>query len=106
MAEELRVRPDQLDEFAAALADLAGQAGSAKDYAATWFAFGDHDGRIYAQVKGMLDEVRRNLESNYTHLRVLSETASTELAESAEMYRTTDLATAIRLDRTYVGVPK
>ncbi|QIS05178.1 hypothetical protein F5X71_25250 [Nocardia brasiliensis] len=106
MAEELHVRPDQLDELAATLRGLAGQAGSARDYVATWFVFGSHDGRIYAQVEAMLDGMRRNLEAEYGTLRTASEAAASALSKSAQAHRDTDSATAQRLSAAGVEDPR
>lgn len=50
---------------------------------------------------GIAEQVRQNLEANYDKLRQLAEASANELTKSAEMYRTTDLATAKRLDSTY-----
>ncbi|MGW0251699.1 type VII secretion target [Nocardia goodfellowii] len=106
MAEELKVTPGEVDKFATSMRELSTQAGSAKDYATKWFAFGDSDGRIYMGVKDKLDAIRQNLEANYEKLKTLSDNSATELGKTAEMYRTTDFETAKHMDTKYTQAIK
>ncbi|MBF6100631.1 hypothetical protein IU510_21480 [Nocardia cyriacigeorgica] len=101
MTEDLQVQPEDLDRFATAMSNLAADSDSAKQYVAKWFDISGDDARIFAHVAGIAEQVRQNLEANYDKLRQLAEASATEITKSAEMYRTTDLATAKRLDSTY-----
>ncbi|NEW25390.1 type VII secretion target [Nocardia cyriacigeorgica] len=101
MAEDLQVKPGDLDRFATVMRDLASDSDSAKQYVTKWFNISGDDARIFAHVAGIAEQVRQNLEANYDKLRQLAEASATELTKSAEMYRTSDLATAKRLDSTY-----
>ncbi|MBF6333883.1 type VII secretion target [Nocardia transvalensis] len=104
MAEEFRVEPDDLDKLAGAFRDLAGQAAAASGHATKWFDVSAAETGIYVEVKRIVDQMRQNLEDNYNHLRTLAESSATELGKAAQMYRTTDRASAARLDATYPGV--
>ncbi len=103
MGEKLEVRPDDLDKFAASMRELSRQAESAKKYVGEWIDISAGDARIYAHVKGIADQVRENLEANYAQLHTLAASSANELSASAQVYRTTDEATAQRLDSTYEG---
>jgi hypothetical protein len=92
VTEDLQVQPEDLDRFATAMSNLAADSDSAKQYVAKWFDISGDDARIFAHVAGIAEQVRQ---------RQLAEASATELTKSAEMYRTTDLATAKRLDSTY-----
>lgn len=103
MGEKLEVRPDDVDKFAGSMRDLSRQAESAKKYVGEWIDISAGEARIYAHVKGMADQVRENLQANYSQLQTLMDSAANELSASAQVYRTTDEATAQRLDTAYEG---
>ncbi len=101
MAEELQVRPDDIDRFANCMIDLSAQCDTAKKYVSGYFSIDGEQARIYAYVKGVIDQMRDNLQANYDHLLKLSDGSATEMNRTAQMYRTTDFETAKRLDATY-----
>lgn len=103
---QLDVRPEDLDRFAGSMNDLAGQAGSAKDFVSEWFDVGSSDTRIFDHVAGTLERVRADLESNYAKLQELAAASAAELTKAGQFYRTTDGATARELDATYSGGSK
>ncbi len=100
---EFQVVPDDVDKFGGVLRDLAGQAGAAVSHTTKWLDLQDGETGIYVQVKGIVDQIKQNLEANYQHLQTLSDGSATELGKAAQLYRTTDHESAQRLDETYPG---
>jgi hypothetical protein len=106
MAEELKVEPDDLDAFAGKVQNLGRDAEAARSYANKWLDISSGEARIYAHVKGIADQVKKNLDANYSQMALLADSAATELVATAEMYRTTDSGTAQQLDKTYADGQK
>ncbi|CCF66141.1 type VII secretion target [Nocardia cyriacigeorgica] len=106
MTDELKVEPDDLDSYATILRDLSGQAGTAKKYVSSYFDIDGEQSRLFFFVKGMVDQIRQDLEANYDKLARLADASSIELVNSSQMYRTTDHNHAKQLDAQYVEVPR
>ncbi len=103
MGEPLRVEPADLDTLATKLNHLAEDNGSAQKYIAEWLNMPTTSERVFFAVIQSLHEVRLRLEANYDTIGRLTRESSAELTRSAQMYRSTDVATAVSLDRTYPG---
>ncbi|MGC4994575.1 type VII secretion target [Nocardia salmonicida] len=107
MTEELKVEPDQLDTFANKLKQLATDHTQATPYVQQWLKVDDGAGGVFLTgVVDTLGQILTDLESNFATLTSVTEGAAAELLESAQMYRSTDHATAAALDKTYVGRSK
>lgn len=98
MTDDFSVNPDDLDKFGHSLRDLADQADAAKKYASKWFELSAGEARIYVFAKGMVDQIRENLDGNYDHLAKISGDSADSLTSAARSYRATDGASAARLD--------
>ncbi|MFC4124105.1 type VII secretion target [Nocardia rhizosphaerae] len=107
MADDLKVEPDKLDSFAGVLATLATENGQATTYAKQWLEVEDNAGGLFfPTVANTLHQLLSALETNLATLGTITQNSSTELTGAAQMYRTTDYATAAALDKTYSGDEK
>ncbi len=106
MDDDFNVVPADLDTFAGSLRDLSDQATAAKNYATKWFDVSAGEARIYVFVKSMVEQIRQNLEGNYDKLSKISDGSATALTTAAQSYRSTDGASAARLDKMIAEVPK
>ncbi|MFE7800372.1 hypothetical protein [Nocardia sp. NPDC057440] len=104
MTDDFKVTPDDLDKFASAMRDLSGQSDAAKKYVTSYFDIDGEQSRLFGYVKGMVDQIRQNLEANYEKLTRLSDESSTELTKSGQMYRTTEFERAKQMDDQYKAV--
>ncbi|MFI6433756.1 type VII secretion target [Rhodococcus oryzae] len=98
---DFRVNPDDLDKFAATLADLATQASQAEEYLNKWLQIGYAEGRLFAPVVEKVSDVLSTLTPAYATLTMLSGDAGNELGRAANSYRATDGNTAGQLDASY-----
>ncbi|WP_063038437.1 type VII secretion target [Nocardia grenadensis] len=104
MAEDLSVRPEDLDGLATTLNQLAAENTRAESYIRDHIDLSsDQAGLMYGRVAETIQQVRESLETNYSTLGNLTSTSSDELTRTAQMYRTTDGSTAAALDKTYPG---
>lgn len=104
MTDDLRVEPDRLDAFATKLKQLAADHTQATPYAQKWLKVDDGSGGVF--VTGVVDtlgQILTDLETNFTTLKSVTEASAAELNKAAQMYRSTDYATAAALDKTYPG---
>ncbi|WP_433660514.1 type VII secretion target [Nocardia sp. CA-128927] len=102
MAEQLKVEPAHLDGAAAKLAKLAEDNARTDAYLKEWLDLPSSEGGLV--LRGVIDVVQdalTELQSNYTRLGRVTSESSTETANAAKMYRTTDRRFAESLDRTY-----
>ncbi|MGW0048293.1 type VII secretion target [Nocardia cyriacigeorgica] len=102
MTKELKVEPDALDGWSTTLRQLATDNIQAEKYLREHVELSDDQaGLIFGRVVETIRQVRADLEANYAQLGTLTSQSADELSRSAQMYRTTDHATAAALDRTY-----
>lgn len=104
MTDEFKVDPDDVDKFSAAMKRLGDGNAAAAAYIDKWLAVDNTvwgDGGLIRVGLGAISEAHDKLKSNYEALGKLAEAAAAELANAAQMYRTTDKARAEELDRTY-----
>ncbi|MFZ2173814.1 MAG: type VII secretion target [Rhodococcus sp. (in: high G+C Gram-positive bacteria)] len=103
MSEALQVDPANLESLANHLRELSVQTGSAREYLDRWLGLSTASGRAFFEITRTIAEVRDRLDANCAVLGRLTEGSATELEKTAHMYRTTDHASAVELDRTYAG---
>ncbi|MFF0543212.1 type VII secretion target [Nocardia thailandica] len=107
MTEEFQVKPDKLDAFADRLGQLATDHAQAAPYAQKWLTVDDGAGGVFLTgVVDTLAQIRDDLADRLSTLSTVTSGSAAELVKAAQMYRTTDRATAAALDQTYVGAGK
>ncbi len=95
-AEHARIKA-----FATHTSGLSDDADEAVRYVEKHLGIGYDKGRMFFTVVETAETVRNALKSNYMHLSEVAQKSGTELGKAAEFYRTTDEASAERLDGTY-----
>ncbi|WP_433663056.1 type VII secretion target [Nocardia sp. CA-128927] len=104
MADDLTVEPATLDGLSTKLKQLGTDNAQSEAYLKEHVDLSrDQAGVIFGRVADTIQQLRADLASNYEKLGRLTTQSGDEVAKAAQMYRTTDRATAAALDRTYPG---
>lgn len=101
MVYEFKVEPAHLDLAARDLWKLSEDNPQAVAYAKQWLTLDQSAGEILKPVFAGLQKAGERLQKNYETLGRVTDSSSTELTNSAAMYRSTDTQTAENLDRSY-----
>lgn len=101
MVYQFEVEPNDVDMAARQLWKLSEDNPQAVSYAKEWLELEGSSGEILKPFIEGLHKSCEQLQSNYEELGRVTDSSSTELTNTANMYRTTDRAFAETLDRTY-----
>jgi hypothetical protein len=100
MTGKFKVEPNALDTLSGKLKKLADDNAQVGSYIKEWLDVKGDVGGIFPQIASAIQQIRADLEPNYTTLGQLTADSATELTKAAQVYRTTDRARAEELDRT------
>jgi hypothetical protein len=92
---------ERIKSFATHVNGLSDDADEAVRYVEKHLGIGYDKGRMFFTVVETAETVRNTLKENYKHLSEVAQKSGTELSKAAAFYRTTDTASAERLDATY-----
>lgn len=92
---------ERIKAFSTHVSGLSDDADEAFNYVNKHLGIGYDKGRMFFTVVETAETVRNALKENYKHLSEVAQKSGTELGKAADFYRTTDEASAERLDGTY-----
>ncbi|WP_162907811.1 type VII secretion target [Allorhizocola rhizosphaerae] len=92
---------ERIKNFGSHVKGLSDDADEAVRYVDKHLGIGYNEGRMFFTIVEQAENVRNALKENYTHLSEVAMKSGIELGKAADFYRTTDQASAERLDGTY-----